>query len=654
MATLAQLEEGMVKAYNAGDMDSARKLAAVITEARKDKSLLIAGAENVEIPGTSEPKPSRTIGERAKGAGEAALSMATGATTGTVGAVAGALGGAARVVEAGKFGTKQGADQIEQSAMRGAEAGTYAPRTQAGQEYVQNVGEVMAPLGAVAPMSQMLAAGASIPAAISSAGAMIPAAAQRVRQAAAPIQRATQAVVEPVQRAATSARETIQSVRGKAGLAGDLGAAETPAELMKRERAAQMPVPFEGESGLMKGQAMTGAGKFEQRQFEMEQAKMPGGQELQQRSLNQREVLEQNFDALADVANPNTIELPDIGAAVDRALVNRANARKAQIRREFQKADEAGEMMQPVDMTPIIAALNDAERFPGTAPLVQSIRREAERFGAIAADESGELVGAKIPIRDAESIRQFVNDKRTIDWSNPKEAAIGRIIKSAIDESTEAAGGDIYRNARKMRREFAQEFENTSLTRDLLGTKRGTDDRKIALEKVYDRVIVRSSVEEMNKLRATLIKSGGDGKQAWANLKSRAMDDLKEAGLTRSIDSNDNRTFSPAALNKAIQRLDQTGKLEALYGKKQAQIVRDLGDIANDIFLAPPGSVNTSNTASALRLVLDSIATASVTGIPAPAMTAIKEATKYVRDAKTRQRIRETLRTPPNQKTGKF
>jgi hypothetical protein len=373
--------------------------------------------------------------------------------------------------------------------------------------------------------------------------------------------------------------------------------------------------------------------------------------------LNQREVLEQNFDALADVANPNAIELQDIGSAADRALVNSANVKKAAIRREFQKADEAGQMMDPVDMTPIIAALTDAERFPGVAPLVQAIRREAERFGALTQDADGNVTGARIPIRDAEAIRQFVNDDRTIDWSSTKEAAIGRMIKDAIDDSTEAAGGDIYRKARGMRRKFAQEFENTALTRDLLAKKGKTDERKIAIENVYDRVIVRSSVEEMNKLRATLLKSGEDGKQAWANLKAKAIDEIKNAGLTRAINENDQRAFSPAALNKAIQRFDQSGKLEALFGKRQAGIIRDLGDIANDIMLAPPGSVNFSNTASALRVALDSVATFAFTGIPAPAVTALREGAKYVRDAKTRARITEALRDPgitKQQPSGKF
>jgi hypothetical protein len=91
MATIAQLEEGLIKAHKAGNMDAARKLAAFLVEARKDPANQIPGNN---VPGPAAPPPS--IGERAVGAGEALLTTATGATTGMLGM---ALGGARGVVQ---------------------------------------------------------------------------------------------------------------------------------------------------------------------------------------------------------------------------------------------------------------------------------------------------------------------------------------------------------------------------------------------------------------------------------------------------------------------------------------------------------------------------------------------------------------------------
>lgn len=644
MATIKELETALVNAHNAGDADSARKIAAVLKRAMDDSANLIPGAE---VPETIPEKRKATIGETAVGTGEAALSAVTGATIGTLGAVGGALYGAGREIASGEFGSPQAARRIEQQAMAGAEAGTFAPRTPSGQAQAAALGEALSVIPPIVPMAGQLAqvaqvARPSAAAAQTMARAAVPGAVQRVQQVAAPIQRAAQTVTAPVRNLVETVRPTEQ--------AGSLGAAETPAAMVRRERAAQMPVPFEGESAPTVGQATR---DFEQLQFEKETAKQGStGAPLRERAMNQGEVLQQNFDALVDVASPQFLDKQAIGGAVDSALVNRANVAMRKINEAYTKARESGQMDEQISTAPIADALNDAWRFEGVAPAVKAARNEALRVGALAADEDGVITGSRMSINDAETFRQFVND--STDWTNKQQARISRRIIDGIDASMEGATGQLYKDARKLRRAYAEEFENQSLTRKLLNTKRGTDERQVAIEDIYDRVIVRSSVEEMNKLRGSLLKAGPEGKQAWANLKAKAIDDIKESGLTQARDERGNQIISPAALNKAIQRLDQSGKLEALYGKKQAQTIRDLGDIATDISTAPPGAVNFSNTASALRVAMDSFGTFAFTGIPAPAVTALKEATKYVRDAKTRARIREALRDPATTKTGKF
>ena len=61
MATLQELERALVNAHNAGDVDAARKLAVVVSAARKDSANLIPG---VQATGYSEPKPESTLGEK--------------------------------------------------------------------------------------------------------------------------------------------------------------------------------------------------------------------------------------------------------------------------------------------------------------------------------------------------------------------------------------------------------------------------------------------------------------------------------------------------------------------------------------------------------------------------------------------------------------
>jgi hypothetical protein len=110
------------------------------------------------------------------------------------------------------------------------------------------------------------------------------------------------------------------------------------------------------------------------------------------------------------------------------------------------------------------------------------------------------------------------------------------------------------------------------------------------------------------------------------------------------LDEAGQRLLSPDKLNRVIKTLDETGKLEALYGPKQAQQLRDLAELSSVIYTAPPGAINTSNTASAITMVLDTAATGFLTGIPAPAATAIRESMKYIKNHKVRARIDEALK----------
>lgn len=605
--------------------------------------------QQVQASAPTTPRRETTLGEDVVGVGEAALAAATGATTGTIGTIAGGVSQAVREAQAGQFGTPQAAQRIAAQAMQGAQAGTYELRTLAGQRSAQALAEVAEILPPVVPLADQLgmAARAARPAAqaaMTAGRAAVPAAVQRVQQASAPIQRAAQTVIAPLRR-----EDGAVFGGGKS-----IGAAETPVATQRRATAETLPVPFEGEAGLTRGQASR---DFGQMQFEREQAKTEAGAPIRQRMTNQRETLEQNFDALVDIANPQFLEAPEVGKAVDRAITNRANVAMRKISEAYRQADEAGELAAPVDLAPLGQALNDIDRFrPFAETELNAIERQAVRMGALVPDQDGVMTPGTIAVRDAETLRQYIND--AIDWTDKRKALVGRRLKEGIDQATENAGGDLYRKARAMRRAYAEEFENQALTKKLLGTKRGTDERQIAVEDIYDRVIVKSSVEEMNKLRATLLRAGDDGKQAWANLKAKAIDDIKEKSLSASqLDERGNPTMSPDKLNRAIAALDRDGKLEALYGKRQAQIIRDLGDIANVIFTAPPGAINTSNTASALKTALDAFGTFAFTGVPVPAVRAINEAAKYAKDRKLRARIQDALRPPENPQTtstGKF
>lgn len=612
------------KAAFAQKQSAAPAAAPVSVEAMQEQAM---AATDLPAAPAVAPAPQREfIGQSIPQAITAPIELAatgvTGATTGMLGYAAGAGAGLIESIRNGTYGTRVGGQQMAQRAMQGLERYTYAPRTQMAQEALQAVGEV-AEEAKLAPVPVT-----AVPQAL-----------------AAPAARAAQAAGTQAAEAVMRAPETISraiSRQEAPAMPGSAGAAATEAATRRAATAEMMPVPFAGPSGLTVGQATR---SFADLQFEKEAAKIPDlGEPLRERLRNQNLTLLQNFDALIDLQQPLNMTKPEIGAAVTEAVVNKANVAKKRISDAYRKAEEEGELLEELEMSPFAQHLTETETAEGVAPIIASARKEAVRLGAIEQAPDGTLVPKPVSLSTAETLRKFVN--KYANQNDPTSVYASRELIKAIDNSTEGYGGEIYKKARKLRKQYGDEFERTALTQKLLGTKGKTTERQIAVENVFDKVVRLSSVEEMNKLRGTLLTAGPDGKQAWTDLKAQGIAFIRDAAMTRATDESGQRVFSAPAMQKAIESLDKSGKLEALYGKRQAQVFRDLADIAQDIYTAPPGAINTSSTASALMTAVDTLATFGISGLPVPAKAAITEAVKYARDRKVKQRIERALQGP--------
>lgn len=575
-------------------------------------------------PPQAQPRP-LTIGERLTGAAETAGTLISGVPA-AIGQVGGTLGALAAAGMRGEIGSPEAARLAQEVAMQQAQRQLYMPQTQAGQQMAQAVGQAAELVPPFLPMAaELQAASRFAPAAIA-------------RTPMTPEQEALRSAAAADTVIAAQRRATAEMMPKQAALRS-MGAAETAMAAQRRATAEMMPIPFEGKSALTTGQATR---NFGQLQFEKEIAKLEAGQPLRERVDNQTETLLRNFDALVDRFEPINVEPRELGRVVDKALVQRAEKRREYIRKAYDVAKKAGAMEAPVSMDKLAEIATDLTRFEGVSPNIKSIKNEAFRLGAIKTDENGNIVPGTVTINDSEILRQFVNE--ATDWTNPRESLFAKRFTTAIDEATEGAGGDAYKRARRLRAQFANEFENAALTSRLISSKPGSDDRRIAYEDVFDKIIVMSPVEEMNRTRSTLLRAGPEGKQAWKDLKAYGIQYIKDKSLSVSqMDARGNPIVSPDKLNKTIKAMDRKGKLESLYGKRQAQTLRDLADISSVIYTAPPGAINTSNNASALQVALDSVVTFGLTGVPAPVATTLKEASKYIKNRETRNRVQAAL-----------
>lgn len=584
-----------------------------------------------------------TLGEKLAGAGEAALTTVTGATGGTLGMIGGTGSQLVQNILNGTFGTQQAADLVDQAAMEGARSLTYEPRTPVGQQYAGNVGKVMeqlVPIGAIGGEMAALGRGmeAAKPAVSATSRAAVAPVVAGAGRAAEAVKSAAMDTVQAVKNAPSRVAETLgmREPTPTPGTMPSAGSAGTDIATMRREAAAELPVP----ARLTEGQATREHGQV---QFEQETAKNPElGAPIRERMADQRRAVNQSFDAWIDETGAQAPDTRAVGISVDKALRDKAVRDKTEIKTAYKEAEKAGETAQPVTMQPLVDVLNESVSAESTAPVLTAARKELLRLGGASEDANGVLIANDITLANAEQLRKFVNKTTGYDPTNVKFASD---IKTAIDASTEGAGGELYAKARSLRAKYANQYENHAVISDLLNNKRGMNDRKVALEDVFDRIVFRGSLDDMRTARRTLQTAGEDGKQAWRDIQGQALRYIRdEATKNVQRDEFGNQIISPAALDKAIRRLDNDGKLDYLFGKQGAEKLRTVNDLAKVMFTTPPGSVNTSNTASVLLAALD-MAVSGSAGVPLPIMSAMRMMVKNIKDRKIKLRVQQALGT---------
>lgn len=629
MATLQELEQALVNADKAGDLDAARRLASVLVQARQDVKNQIPDST---VPGTTPEYVEPSLGEKIVGTGEAALTIGTGAIGGTAGLIGGTLKGLAEQILSGQFGSREAANLVQKSAMQGAQALTYEPRTQSGQEQVQAVGEVLqnvppvipviGPIGAVAASTKMAA----------------PVVAATAGRAAAPVVAATKRVGQTVANAAGPIREMLPGATKSPtpGTQASGGSAGVDMATLRQAKADELPVPIK----LTEGQKTR---QFEQQRFERETAKLPEvGAPIRERFATQNKQLQQNLETFIDMTGAEAPDLRSIGLTVDKALRDRAARDKTRIRTLYKEAEKAGEMEAPVKLDTVVKHLVDNAPEAEVANVLKATRAKALQLGVATESPDGTLIAQPVSLKTAELFRRSIGGATNAEPTNIMQASQ---MRSLIDASTEGLGGNMYKQARAARARFGSDYENIGLVKNLLGQKRGSNDRAIAMEDVLRRSVIdpSTSLDTVRQVRRLLQTEGPNGQQAWKELQGGTLKFLRDEA-TKGVgrDELGNAILSPSQLDRAISQLDKSGKLDFVFGKKGAEQLRIINDVAKDVMVAPPGAVNTSNTASVLAGMMD-IAISGTAGVPAPIMTSFRLMTKGIKDAKTRARVRRAL-----------
>lgn len=545
--------------------------------------------------------------EKAAGLGEAGLTLATGATGGLLGRVGGFLGGVAGSVASGQFGTAEGARQASLAADEGAAKLTYQPRTESGRERLGDVASFMdaTKLAGLGP-------------------------AEAVAANAVPVRQA----LGGVRPAAAAGAETVAGMlrREEPAMAGG-GAAVADPGLVRRTRAADLPVPVK----LSKGEATR---DFEQQRFERETAKQgtPAGALLRAHGVEGNKNVMKNLEWFLDESGAQAPSARVVGNVVDDALRSRSDFMKAKYRDAYKRAEAAGETAALVDARPLLEYISANRSAEKLAPVISAIESEVVRLGGGAKTGQGIVFPEKMTINDLENVRKLALRLGKADETNGHYAGLANTV---IDQMTDGQGGKLYAEARQLYKDHAGEFKNQGAIKKLLDKKPGTTDRSVAFEDVFKHSVLAGSMDDTQAIFRSLEQAGPKGKQAIAELKGETVKYLQDqASKNAGRDINGNPILSYAKLNNAVRELEIDGKLDFLFGKKGAQQIRDITEIVADLNVAPPGAVNSSTTSAVLMEALS----AAMTGrLPTAVGRTVQGVKSAMGDYKDLKRVRDAL-----------
>lgn len=533
----------------------------------------IPGGEDV-ITGTK--KPELSLSDKILGALETPVALASAVGTSVVKPIAGIVG----TLTSGKYGTQAGIQAGEQTAKDIGNALTYQPRTQTAKDVLSSIGSFLEPVASALPPT-LATQGMTLNALTGPA----------IRQGITLAQPAINAAVAPVK------STVINALARKEKVMPGMGAAPTNEQLLREQRLAEFGIPATAGERTK---------NLAQQQFESDvqrgavaglsdENKAALAEKMRIFKTNQTRDIVANFERMtsetgAEVADPT--QLRQVGKIVDKALNDQYTKKFNEYKALYEKADTAGETLQPVSYQRLMDYINTK-----TPTMRQKLDPILDSVSESLALNDPNKTGT-ITVRDLENIYQQIG--KTTNSPNAGE------LKKLITDMGEGAGGELYQAARASRRQLAKQFEDVSRVDKLLGTKAGYDDRRIALDDVFRHVVLDGSLEEMRTV-TSLLKKTPEGQQAYKELQGQTIQQMKDM-LTKG----DQLSFKN--LNTMVTQLDSEDKLAYMFGKAGRDKVLGLRDAIKDVVVKEPGAVNYPNTAGAVLRGLETLSTVKFPG----------------------------------------
>jgi GrpB-like predicted nucleotidyltransferase (UPF0157 family) len=557
----------------------------------------IPGAENV-VTGVKQPEVS--MRDRIMGVIETPLALGATLGGGLISPIVGVVGS----LTSGKYGTQEGV-RAGQEAMKAVQ---YQPRTQTAREALGAVGEFLQPItGALPPTlgSVGTSLNALAPATLMQANVL---ARPVVRQATVPVQNALANVMT---------REQQPAMVG-------MGAASTAEDLMRQQRLEQFNIRAKlGERTK----------NLPQQQFESEvergvitgiseEAKTKLQEQMKLFEAGKQKDIIRNFERMTKEVGSTADrgEIRKTGRIIDKVLNNEYTKKFDAYKEKYRLADESGETLEQVPYQSLLDYINTKTptRREKLDPILNDV---AESLAMNDPQKTG-----TISIRNLEDIYQQVG--------TAKDSPSAKPLKDLITQIGDGAGGKLYQEARQARTQLAKEFEDVSRVDKLLGTKAGYKDRRVALDDVYNHIVVDGSLEEMRTV-TSLLKKTPEGREAYKELQGQTLQRMKDLLLKKGDEKDAVRLDR---FSNFVTELDREEKLAYMFGKTGRDEILDLRQAIKDVMVKEPGAVNYSNTSGAVLRGLEALQALRFPGA--------KTAAEIARTMEVKGKVKEALKQP--------
>jgi hypothetical protein len=513
--------------------------------------------------------------------------------------------GIAGTLASGKYGTQEGIRAGEQ-AMKAVQ---YQPRTQTAREALGAVGEFLQPVTSALPPT-LGSVGTSL-------NALAPATLMQANVLARPVVR--QATI-PVQNALAN----ILTREQQAAMPG-MGAANTAEDLMRQQRLEQFGIRAKlGERTK----------NLQQQQFESEvergvitgiseDAKTKLQEQMKLFEAGKQKDIIQNFERMTEEVGSTADrgEIRNTGRIIDKALNNEYTKEFDAYKAKYKLADDSGETLQQVPYQSLLDYIGtkSATRRKTLDPILDDV---AESLAMNDPQKTG-----TISIRNLEDIYQQVGTAKNSPSAKP--------LKDLITQIGDGAGGKMYQEARQARTQLAKKFEDVYRVDKLLGTKAGYADRRVALDDIYNYVVVDGSLEEMKTVTELLKNAGPEGQKAFKELQGQTLQRMKDLLLKKGDEKDPVRL---ERFSNFVTDLDREEKLAYMFGKTGRDEILDLREAIKDVMVKEPGAVNYSNTSGAVLRGLEALQALRFPGA--------KTAAEIARTIEVKGKVKEALKQP--------